>query len=369
MRPQSNTEHINQSILEKLQPMELPPLPENPLVSVLIANYNYGQYIGEAIESVLNQTYQNFEIVICDDGSTDNSLEVIRSYAEQDRRIKYIAKENGGQASALNECFYVAQGQIVCLLDSDDRFKPNKLENVVAALSNLTDVGMVIHPLNVIDQYGKKVRPLPIPKRLDSGWLAMDVLYSFRSWLCPPASGISFRYDIIKKILPIPERLKRNADGYIIFGLPLLTKIKALKIPLADYRLHVTNITGIGWASPQSIEYVIDLKLYLKKAILNKLNINVDSKEEKLVYDLAESIILYYLQTGRVPSIISPNIEIKKLFSYLKGKKRYIYRFLIFFPCKINTLIIKQWHTNILLKRISDRIRLILNRGQLKNTM
>ncbi|HXG36600.1 MAG TPA: glycosyltransferase, partial [Dehalococcoidia bacterium] len=81
------TQATSPGLVKKLEPMQLPPLPQNPLVSVLIPNYNYGQYISDAIESVLNQTYQNFEIVICDDGSTDNSLEAIRRYAEQDNRI------------------------------------------------------------------------------------------------------------------------------------------------------------------------------------------------------------------------------------------------------------------------------------------
>jgi glycosyltransferase involved in cell wall biosynthesis len=87
-----------QELIKKLKPMELPPLPKEPLVSVLIANYNYGHYIGEAIESVLNQTYQNFEIVTCDDGSTDNSLEVIQSYAKYDSRGEIYCKAKLGSS-------------------------------------------------------------------------------------------------------------------------------------------------------------------------------------------------------------------------------------------------------------------------------
>ncbi len=124
---------VNPVFLDKLGPMELPPLPKVPLVSVLIASYNYGEYIGEAIDSVLNQTYQNFEIVICDDGSTDNSLEVIRAFAQKDSRIKYVFKENGGVASALNIAYFMSEGNIICFLDADDIFIRDKLYLVVQA--------------------------------------------------------------------------------------------------------------------------------------------------------------------------------------------------------------------------------------------
>lgn len=81
---------------EKLQPIELPQLPENPLVSILIANYNYARYIGETLKSVLSQTFPNFEAIVCDDGFTNNSRKVIEKYVQKDFRIKLVCKQNGG---------------------------------------------------------------------------------------------------------------------------------------------------------------------------------------------------------------------------------------------------------------------------------
>jgi glycosyltransferase involved in cell wall biosynthesis len=83
-----------QSILE-LRPMELPPLSENPLVSVLVANYNYARYIGDALESMIAQSYPHFELIVCDDGSSDDSCAVVERYVKRDRRIRLIRKENG----------------------------------------------------------------------------------------------------------------------------------------------------------------------------------------------------------------------------------------------------------------------------------
>ena len=71
--------------ISALHPIELLPLPAEPLVSILISNYNYGRYIGESIQSALDQTYPNIELIVCDDGSTDDSLSVIEEYLGKDR--------------------------------------------------------------------------------------------------------------------------------------------------------------------------------------------------------------------------------------------------------------------------------------------
>src|ERR1700730_12123769 len=86
----------------RLAPMQLEPMVAEPIASVLMSNYNYARYIGEAIQSVLDQTYRVFELLICDDGSTDNSCDVVESYANRDSRVKLFRKRNGGQASGYN---------------------------------------------------------------------------------------------------------------------------------------------------------------------------------------------------------------------------------------------------------------------------
>src|ERR1700688_3577180 len=119
---------MNVSVLSAtLAPIHLERLPDRPKVSVLVSNYNYAEYIAQAIDSVLEQTYQNFELIICDDGSTDNSRTVISGYCLRDPRISLITKENGGQASGFNAAFASSTGELMCFLDSDDIFRPAKL--------------------------------------------------------------------------------------------------------------------------------------------------------------------------------------------------------------------------------------------------
>ena len=99
-----------------------------PLVSIIINNYNYDRFLAEAINSALNQTYRKIEVIVVDDGSTDNSRNIIASYGS---RIIPVLKSNAGQASSFNEGIKVSQGKIISFLDSDDLFHPDKVEKIV----------------------------------------------------------------------------------------------------------------------------------------------------------------------------------------------------------------------------------------------
>ncbi len=100
----------------------------NTLVTVIIAVYNGEKYLSECIESVLNQTYKNLEIILVNDGSTDGSAEIIKKYEEKDRRIITIHKENSGVSLSRNAALDIATGEYICILDQDDLFAPDYVE-------------------------------------------------------------------------------------------------------------------------------------------------------------------------------------------------------------------------------------------------
>ena len=105
-----------------------------PLVSIIINNYNYEAFLAQAMESALAQTYTPVEVVVVDDGSVDNSRAVIERYAAQYKgRVIPVLKENGGQASALNAGVLASQVDIICFLDADDIYLPEKVAETVAA--------------------------------------------------------------------------------------------------------------------------------------------------------------------------------------------------------------------------------------------
>jgi glycosyltransferase involved in cell wall biosynthesis len=232
---------------EKLQPIKLPQLPDTPLVSVLIANYNYAQYIGETLESVLCQTYQQFEIIVCDDGSKDNSCEVIETYVQDDSRIKLIRQLNGGVASALNKAYQESKGEIICLLDADDIWMDTKLEKVVNEFKTNLQSGFVIHNVIQIDSQGKFIKGTPMYKQLASGWMGDYALENGgHIGNIPQASALSIRREVANYVFPLNENFRRNADSLIFRCAPYITIIGAVPEVLNQFRLHGSNTTSVA---------------------------------------------------------------------------------------------------------------------------
>ncbi len=222
--------------------VELPTLPSSPLVSVLIANYNYAEYIGEALESLVAQTYQRWEAIVCDDGSSDNSREIIKTLAASEPRIVLLSKDNGGQASALNRALRESRGEIICVLDADDSFMPTKLQQVVRAFGDSPIAGMVIHNLQVIDGEGRHRR---VARYVGRGYLGSEVPTLRLGLPIPQASGLSFRREVLGAICPIPEEAFRSvADWAIGYAAAFLTITECVPEALARYRIHDRNLSG-----------------------------------------------------------------------------------------------------------------------------
>ena len=236
---------MQETLTEKLQPIELLPLPEKPLVSVLIGNYNYARYISETLESVLCQSYPHFEVLVCDDGSIDNSCEVIETYVQKDPRIKLIRQQNGGVATAWNAAYRESKGEIICILDADDLWMPKKLQRVVETVISDPKCGFVIHNVIQIDGQGNLIKPKPMLRHLASGWMAEFAMQNGGSvGDIPPASALSIRREVAKYIFPINETFVRNSDSVILYLSPLITVIGSVPEVLSKFRLHGTNVSS-----------------------------------------------------------------------------------------------------------------------------
>lgn len=137
------------------------------LVSVIIPAYNQGHFLAEAVNSVLSQTYPDFEVIVVDDGSTDDTAVVAQRFT--DARVRYIYKENGGLSSARNEGLRHARGHFISYLDSDDCFLPQKLEILVAAFNEHPAAGLVAGHAVPVDEHGRYVGKrfdIPLPEDL-----------------------------------------------------------------------------------------------------------------------------------------------------------------------------------------------------------
>jgi glycosyltransferase involved in cell wall biosynthesis len=241
-------------------PLALAPLPERPLVSVLIANYNYAHFIGQAIESVLSQTYSHVEVVVCDDGSTDDSVNVISRYAARDARVRWVHRPNGGMAAAWNTAYKMSSGDIVCTLDADDTFLPRKVELVVQRFCDHPQSGLVIHSLMVVDDRDDEVQTIPILPKIEEGWIADAVTRRGGRWRSVQTSGLSFRRDVCRYVFPIVEStFRRGPDGFVGTLLPLLTEVSVVDEVLARYRVHSLNDLGSFGFDARAGRSVVDM--------------------------------------------------------------------------------------------------------------
>ncbi len=249
---------------------------EQPLVSVIITNYNYATYLKQAIDSALAQTYSNVEIIVVDDGSQDESQNIISSYGD---RLIPLFKENGGQASGFNAGIAMSRGELVCFLDADDLWLPSKLEAMVQAALAYPDAALIYHRMQWINAqgvpYGK-----PWPYVLLQGQIAHKLTRAGGWWRYSPTTGLAIRRSFFEKVPSIPEAIYRlTPDAYLTGLAPYLGEVVGIPEALACYRIHGAN----QWGDPsqsQSISRIRDEAMFYEKHIayvnqtLNNLGID-----------------------------------------------------------------------------------------------
>jgi glycosyltransferase involved in cell wall biosynthesis len=208
------------------------------LVSIIINNYNYGRFLAATISSALNQTYGSTEVIVVDDGSTDESRDVITSFGD---RVHAILKPNGGQASAFNVGYEASRGEIIVFLDSDDLLNKDAIQQIVLNWSST--FSKLQFPLQGIDETGNSVG-IVVPKaRLSEGDVLPELLRT-GSYSTAPTSGNAFRREFLAQVMPIPERnWISHADCYIIHLAPFFGLIGRLDLVLGKYRFHTNSLS------------------------------------------------------------------------------------------------------------------------------
>jgi len=207
---------------------------EAPLISVYITNYNYGKFITKAIKSLLNQSYQDFEVIIIDDGSTDNSKGIIESYSENPK-VKIIFQQNKGLNVTNNIALRVAQGKYIMRLDADDYLDSNALLVMVNILEKDEEIGLVFPDYYIVDE-DENILGIEKRHRFDEDVTLMD----------QPAHGACTM--IRKKFLQIlggyDEQYKCQ-DGYELW-VKFTSKFKVTNVDTAlfYYRKHGANLTS-----------------------------------------------------------------------------------------------------------------------------
>jgi len=222
----------------------------NPLVSIIINTYNYARFLPFAIESALAQTYPRLEVIVVDDGSTDDSQTVVVAYTD---RIIAISKANGGQASALNVGFSASQGEIIFFLDADDVLAPTIVAQVIERFQPNPTIAKVLFRLEIITADGTPTGATipPITKPLPEGDLIPRLLQAPDDIPWSPTSGNAFARSVLETIMPIPEaNYPICADYYLSAMSTLFGTVAAVHSIGGSYRVHGQNYHHASMISP-----------------------------------------------------------------------------------------------------------------------
>ena len=206
-------------------------------VSVIIPNYNYKRFLGEAVDSALGQTYNDIEVVVVDDGSKDGSREIIEGYA---RRIEAIFQQNQGVAAARNNGVAASNGEYIAFLDADDVWLPTKLELQAGLFAGDPELGMVHVGIVEIDDAGNC-----LDEHLNGqqGWVADELLRFQRGVILGGGSGIMVRRDVFEEIGGFDTRMSTSADWDLFYRIASRRRVGFIRRVLLKYRVHGTGQT------------------------------------------------------------------------------------------------------------------------------
>jgi glycosyltransferase involved in cell wall biosynthesis len=226
---------------------------EKPAVTVLIDTYNHERFIEEAIVSVLDQDFpaSEMEILVVDDGSTDRTADIVQKFGP---RVRYLRKENGGQASAFNFGIPQAQGEIIAFLDGDDWWAKNKLRTVMEVFDKNPNTGTVGHGIVEVNSIANRSTALA-PGTVGYFDLASDRgAQTFRNFMAfLGTSRVAIRKGVLAKVLPVPETLVFEADEFMSTMAVAHGGAILLADALTFYRLHGDNLFQFHSSDPVRI--------------------------------------------------------------------------------------------------------------------
>jgi glycosyltransferase involved in cell wall biosynthesis len=214
---------------------------KNILVSVIIPVYNGEQYISETIESVLNQTIENFELIIVNDGSTDGTLELLKKFQNKYSKIKIIDKPNSGVSDTRNIGIIHSNGKYVALLDADDIWLKENLEKKITLLESEPDIDFVYSDMFEADENLKNIKEAPKGK-------GDNILKNILEWngevIPGPASNLVIRKkSLIKNSIKFHTKLSNIADQHFTSQLAKYCKGRYILEPLWIYRVRNNSMS------------------------------------------------------------------------------------------------------------------------------
>ena len=227
---------------------------KNLNVSIIIPTYNCARLIGRAIESVLNQTYRDFELIIVDDSSTDNTEKIIKKFQEQDKRVKYIRHEkNRGGSAARNTGIKNAKGEYIAFQDSDDEWLPEKLKKQMEVFKNTSSkVGVVYTGFWRIKDNKKTYIPQSWVKQKDD-----NIYFELLKGNFVGTPTILIKKKCFKKVGIFDEKLPRLQDWELVIRLSKYYDFKCIDEPLLISYYTTDSISANHKALIEALELIL----------------------------------------------------------------------------------------------------------------
>lgn len=216
-------------------------LPNTPTVDVIIPAYNISRHLPAALESVISQTFENWRIFLVDDGSTDNTDEVIAPFKQRlGSRLTYLKRENGGIAAARNTGIRNSAGQYIAILDGDDVWLPNRLAMSIACLEDRPEAGLSYGLITRIADDGSRLETFQGNSPLAEGKLASQIYMRTVELPCPT---ITFRRSCIEEVGLFDESMRAVEDRDLWLRIALRSEIAFIPEVIALYRMSANSVS------------------------------------------------------------------------------------------------------------------------------
>ena len=259
-------------------------MPSSGKVSVIIPNYNYAQFVGEAIESVLNQTYKDIELIVVNNGSTDNSLEILSKYST---KIHLINQENLGQSGARKSGLEQSTGNYIAFLDADDIWAPEKIEKQILLFTS--KVELVYCGIKKISENTQTVLATEIPTFKGSCSDAF-IEYPGVSIVLSGESTSIFTRSLLEKVGGFDSDLNSAAGWDFFRRCSKFSEFDFVPEPLVHYRLHSSNMSN------SFQDTILDIRRAYKKLFADEFWNTSPERVRRTIISLEYSFFKTYLK-------------------------------------------------------------------------